>query len=239
MFIEGQLRLYFILSWPKGPSNTGFILWFSHLLSGKLCPGSTFLQKYAYCMFSEGFFFFFWSKSNLTLRAVNYHPLCRGLSSQSYAFSSSHVCMRELDHKEGWVPKNWCFWIVVFEKTLESPLDSKEIKPVNPKGNQSWYSLEGLMMKLKLQYFGHLMWRASSLEKTLMLGKIDGRRRRAQRMRWLDGITDSMDMNVSKLRDLVKDREASRAAICGVTESDTTLQLKKHLEEKWLHILAE
>ena len=175
-------------------------------------------------------FLFFLSKSNLTLKAVNYHPLCRGLSSQSYAFSSSHAWMRGLDCKEGWAPKNWCFWNVVFEKTLESPLDSKEVKPVNPKGNQSRYLLEGLMMKQKLQYFGHLMWRASSLEKTLMLGKIDGRRRRrAQRMRWLDGITDSMDMNVSKLRDLVKDREALRAAICGVTESDTTLQLKNNI----------
>ena len=82
----------------------------------------------------------------------------------------------ELDHKEGWVPKNWCFWTVVLEKTLESPLDCKEIQPVHPKGNQS--SLEGLMLKLKLQYFGHLMQRTDSLEKTLILGNIEGRRRR-------------------------------------------------------------
>ena len=81
------------------------------------------------------------------------------MSSQSYGFSSSHVWMWELDHKEGWALKNWCFWTVVLEKTLECPLDCKEIKEVNPKGNQSWYSLEGLMLKLKLQYFGHLMWR--------------------------------------------------------------------------------
>ena len=79
-----------------------------------------------------------------------------------------------LDHKEVWVLKNWCFWIVVLEKTFESLLDSKEIKPVNPKGSQSF---TGLMLKLKLQYFGHLMWRADSLEKTLMLGKIEGKRR--------------------------------------------------------------
>ena len=93
-----------------------------------------------------------------------------------------HEWMWELDHKEGWVPKKWCFQIVMSEKTLESPLDSKEIKPVNPKGNQP--SLEELMLKLKLQYFGHLMPRANSLEKTLMLGKIDGRMRRGwQRMR--------------------------------------------------------
>ena len=81
------------------------------------------------------------------------------MSSQSYGFSSSHVRMWELDHKEGWALKNWCFWTVVLEKTLECPLDCKEIKEINPKGNQSWYSLEGLMLQLKLQYFGHLMWR--------------------------------------------------------------------------------
>ena len=109
-------------------------------------------------------------------------------SSQSYDFSSSSVWMWELDYKESWVPKNWCFWTVMLEKTLESPLDCKEIKPVHPKGNQSWYSLEGLMLKLKLQYFGHLMWRTDSLEKSLMLGKIEGRRRRGQqRMSSLTG----------------------------------------------------
>ena len=94
--------------------------------------------------------------------------------SQSYGFSSSHVWMWKLDHKESWVPKNLCFWTVVLEKTLESALGCKEIQPVNTKGNQL---LEGLMLKLKLQYFGHLMWRTDSLEKTLMLGKIEGRRR--------------------------------------------------------------
>ena len=104
--------------------------------------------------------------------------------SQSYGFASSHVWMWELDYQERWAPKNWWFWTVVLEKTLESSLDCKEIQPVHPKGNQSWVLSEGLMLKLKLQYFGQLIQRTESLEKTLMLGKIEGRRRkRRQRMR--------------------------------------------------------
>ena len=104
----------------------------------------------------------------------------KGLSSQSYGFSSSHVWIWELDDKEGWVLKNWNFWTVALEKTLESSLDSTEIKRLNPKEINPEYSLKGLTLKLKLQYFGHLMWTANSLEKTLMLGKIEGWRRREQ-----------------------------------------------------------
>ena len=115
---------------------------------------------------------------------------------------------------------------MVLEKTLESPLDCREVQPVHPKGDQSWVSLEGMMLKLKLQYSDHLMRRDDSLEKTLMLGRIGGRRRRGrQRMRWLDGIADLMDVSLSELWDFVMDREAWHAAIHGLAELVMTEQL--------------
>ena len=134
------------------------------------------------------------------IEKLRHHFADKSPYSPSYGFANSHIGMWELDHKESWVPRNWYFWNIVLEKTLESPLINKEtnhpiLKKINPR-----YSLEGLMMKLKLQYFGHLMQRADSLEKTLMLGKIESRKKRVwQKMRLLDGITDSMDMSVSSL----------------------------------------
>ena len=144
------------------------------------------------------------------MKKQRHHFANKGPYSQSYGLSSSHVWMWELDYKESWVPKNWCFRIVVLEKTLESPLDNKEIKRVTPKGNQPWIFIGRMnwRINLKLQYFGHLMWRANSLEKTLMLGMVESKRRGRQRMRCLDSITDSVDMNLSKLREIVEKREA-------------------------------
>ena len=165
-----------------------------------------------------------YDQSRQHIKKQRHHFANKVLCSQSYGFSSSHVWMQALDHKEGWAPKNWCFQTVVLEKTLESPLTARRsnrsiLEEINPE-----YSLEGLMLKLKLQYLGHLMWRIDSLEKILILGKTEGRKRRGpKRMRWLDGINNSMGMSLSKLQDMVKDRDDWRAAVHGVAKSEARL----------------
>ena len=148
----------------------------------------------------------------------------KGPSGQSYGFSSSHVWMWELDNKGIWAPEIDAFQLLCWRRLLRVPWTARRsnqsiLKEISPE-----YSLEGLMLKLKLQYFGHLMWRADSLEKTLMLGKTEGRRRRGwQKMRWLDGIIDMMDMSLSRLRELVMNRKAWCVEVHGVTKSQTRL----------------
>ena len=161
----------------------------------------------------------------------------KGPSSQGYGFSSSHVWMWELDNRESWAPKNWCFWIVVLEKTLESPLDCREIQPVHPKGNQSWIFI-GRTDEAETS----ILWSPDAknwlIGKDLMLGKTEGRRRGWQRMRWLDGITDSIGMSLSKLWSLLKfTGRPDMLQSMGLQELDVSKQLNWIIDQRTYSVI--
>ena len=164
------------------------------------------------------------AKEQSSISVSNIWHYIYGPSSQGYGFSGGHVWMWELDYKESWAQKNWCFWTVVLEQTFESPLDLKEIQPVHPIGVQFWVFIGRTDVEAETP----ILWPPDAnswlIGKTLMLGKIEGRRRSGwQRMRWLEGITDTMDMSLGELQVLVMDREACHAAVHGISRSRTWL----------------
>ena len=156
------------------------------------------------------------------IKKQRYHFADKGPDSQSYNFSSSHVQMCELDHKEGWAPKTWCFWTAVLEKPLESPLDSKVIKPINPKENQSWIVI-GRTDEVEVPILWPPDGKSQLIRKDMDAGKDWRQEKGRQRMRWLDGITDSVDMRLSKLQEMAKDREAWCATVHEIAKGQTQL----------------